>query len=56
MKKKHRPKEEIVQSTMRLPRSLWERLNHIAIDKRLSQSQAVVQAIEEYCKREGESR
>jgi len=32
---------------------LWEQINHIAIDKRLSMAQAVLQAIEEYCKREG---
>jgi predicted transcriptional regulator len=49
---KRQSKEEIVQSTMRLPRSLWERINHLAIDKRLSMSQAVVDAVEQYCDRE----
>jgi hypothetical protein len=52
MKKKAKPKEEIIQSTLRLPRPLWERINHIAIDKRLSMAQAVVQAVSEYCDRE----
>lgn len=46
-------KEEIIQSTLRIPRPLWEKINHIAIDKRLSMAQAVIQAITEYCKREG---
>jgi predicted DNA-binding ribbon-helix-helix protein len=46
------PKEEIIQSTLRLPRPLWEQINHIAVDKRLSMAQAVIQAITEYCKRE----
>lgn len=49
---KRKPKEEIIQSTLRLPRPLWEKINHIAIDKRLSMAQAVVQAISEYCERE----
>ena len=50
--KKANPKEEIIQSTLRLPRPLWEQINHIAVDKRLSMAQAVIQAITEYCKRE----
>jgi len=52
--KKSKPKqEEIIQSTLRIPRSLWTQINHIAVDKRLSMAQAVIQAIDEYCKREG---
>ncbi len=50
--KKANPKEEIIQSTLRLPRPLWEQINHVAVDKRLSMAQAVIQAITEYCKRE----
>ena len=51
-KAKVKPQEEIIQSTLRLPRPLWEKINHIAVDKRLSMAQAVIQAISEYCKRE----
>ncbi len=46
-------KEEIIQSTLRIPRSLWTKINHIAVDKRLSMAQAVIQAIDEFCAREG---
>jgi hypothetical protein len=51
-KMKAKPSEEIVQSTLRLPRPLWRKINHIAVDKRLSMAQAVLEAISEYCKRE----
>jgi hypothetical protein len=54
MKKKAKAaKEEVVSSTLRLPRELWTRINHIAVDKRLSMAQAVIQAVAEYCDREG---
>ncbi len=52
-KSKPKPKEEIIQSTLRIPRSLWTKINHIAVDKRLSMAQAVIQAIDEFCAREG---
>ncbi|HXP69654.1 MAG TPA: ribbon-helix-helix protein, CopG family [Candidatus Dormibacteraeota bacterium] len=53
MKKKAKSAEEVVNSTLRLPRPLWEQINHIAIDRRLSMAQAIIQAVAEYCKREG---
>ncbi len=52
-KTKAKPQEEIVQSTLRIPRALWKKINHIAVDKGLSMAQAVLEAIKEYCKREG---
>jgi hypothetical protein len=45
------PNEEVHTSTLRLPVSLWQRINHLAIDKRLSMTQAIMFAIEEYCDR-----
>jgi predicted DNA-binding ribbon-helix-helix protein len=51
--KKRKAKADVVQSTLRLPRALWVRINHIAAYKNLSMQQAVQQAIVEYCRREG---
>jgi hypothetical protein len=45
-------KADIVQSTLRLPRPLWVRINQIASYKNLSMQQAVQEAILEYCRRE----
>jgi hypothetical protein len=46
-------KADVVQSTLRLPRALWTRINHIAAAKNLSMQQAVQEAVVEYCRREG---
>ena len=46
MKKK---KEEMIQSTMRLPKPLWKTLNRVAASKRLSMQQTVERAVAEYC-------
>jgi len=46
------PNEEVHTSTLRLPVSLWTRIKHLAIDKRLSMGQVVLFACEEYCDRE----
>jgi predicted HicB family RNase H-like nuclease len=43
--------EPVVQSAMRLPKSLHKAISEIAASKRLSLSQAVVQAVEEYIER-----
>jgi predicted transcriptional regulator len=51
MKKKAKP-EKVIQSTLRLPESIWKRIHAIAAGKRLSMAQAAVTAIEEYCERE----
>jgi hypothetical protein len=47
-------KADVVQSTLRLPRALWVRINQIAKYKNLSMQQAVQQAVVEYCRRESE--
>jgi hypothetical protein len=44
-------KPDVVQSTMRLPRALWVRINRIAAEKNLSMQQSVQQAIEDYCRK-----
>jgi hypothetical protein len=49
-------KADVVQSTLRLPRALWVRINRIAASKNLSMQQAVQEAIVEYCRRESEGR
>lgn len=51
--KKRNVKADIVQSTLRLPRPLWVRINQIAASKNLSMQQAVQEAVEEYCHRKG---
>jgi hypothetical protein len=47
---KHRKiKTVMVQSTMRIPRTLWKRINTIADMKRLSMAQTVERALFCYC-------
>jgi hypothetical protein len=49
MTKRRQVKEEIVQSTMRIPRRLWKRINKVAEMKRLSMAQTVERALFFYC-------
>jgi predicted DNA-binding ribbon-helix-helix protein len=49
-----RGKSDVVQSTLRLPRALWVRINHIAARRNLSMQQAVQEAVVEYCRKETE--
>jgi hypothetical protein len=44
-------KPDVIQSTMRLPRALWVRINRIAAEKNLSMQQAVQEAIVDYCRK-----
>ena len=46
-------KEEAIQSTMRLPKSLWKKINRIASKQDLSMQQVVNRALREYVAREG---
>lgn len=48
---KAKPQPDIVSSTLRLPRDLWARLNHIRIDERRSMQLSIIIAIEQYCER-----
>jgi hypothetical protein len=50
--KKRNAKADVVQSTLRLPRPIWVRINHIAAFKNLSMQQAIQEAIVEYCRKE----
>jgi predicted HicB family RNase H-like nuclease len=47
-----RAKPDKVQSAMRLPTDLHRKITRIAASKRLSVNQAVVQAVDEYVRRE----
>jgi predicted DNA-binding protein len=53
--KKTLKKEKVVQTSLRLPVDLWERIRMAAYMQRLSMSQAIVVAIEEYCERDEKS-
>lgn len=54
MARRGKRKEAIVQSTMRIPRSLWQRINKVADMKRLSMAQTVERALLFYCYVNGE--
>jgi predicted transcriptional regulator len=45
--------EETKSSTLRIPIDLHKKIKRIADRKRLSMAQAIIQAIDEYCAREG---
>ena len=49
MTKHRKTKEVMVQSTMRIPRTLWKRINKVADMKRLSMAQTVERALFCYC-------
>jgi hypothetical protein len=48
-----KPKEEIVRTTIRMPRPLWEKLQHRAIDERKGIAELVLQACSDYLKKGG---
>lgn len=45
--------EEIIRTTLRVPRSLWDQVRHRAIIDRLSLQDLVIQALTEYVKKRG---
>lgn len=45
--------EQTKSSTLRIPIDLHKKITRIAKSKRLSMAQAIIQAIDEYCAREG---
>jgi len=49
MTKHKKTREVMVQSTMRIPRTLWKRINRVADMKRLSMAQTVERALFSYC-------
>jgi predicted DNA-binding ribbon-helix-helix protein len=44
-------KADVIQSTLRLPRAIWQRINHIAAYKNLSMQQAIQEAVLDYCRK-----
>jgi hypothetical protein len=55
MAKKNKPKEEIVRTTLRMPKPLWEKVQHRCIDENRGIAELINQAVLEYV-RKGESR
>lgn len=45
-----KPKLEIIKTTVRLPKSVWRAVQHIAIDEDVSAESIVVRALGEYIK------
>lgn len=53
MAKKKPEGEEIIQSTVRLTRSLWRELNHRCVDLDMSMQEGIVKAIQEFVAKKG---
>jgi len=47
-----KPKERVARATMRLPESLWKRVQHRAIDEGIQLQELVRRALEQYLKGE----
>lgn len=47
--------EPIARATMRLPQSLWDAVQHRAIDEHIPLSQLVAKALTEYLKKGGKA-
>ncbi len=48
--KKQKPKEPIVTTTLRMPRPLWKRIQHRAIDEQRGIAELILHAVTEYLK------
>lgn len=53
MKERQVSDDEIVRTTLRVPRKLWDAAKHRAIEERLPLQDLVVKAIETYIKKGG---
>lgn len=47
------PGEEIVRTTIRVPRSLWDAVRHRAIDENSDAQELVIRALQQYLKQKG---
>ena len=45
--------EEIVRTTIRVPRSLWDAVRHRAIDDNSDAQELVIRALQQYLKQKG---
>jgi hypothetical protein len=45
--------EEIVRTTIRVPRSLWDAVRHRAIDENSDAQELVIRALQQYLKQKG---
>ncbi len=50
MPEKKKAKEPLARATMRLPQSLWDEVQHRAIDERITLSELVARALTMYLK------
>ena len=48
-----RSAEEIVRTTIRVPRSLWDAVRHRAIDDNSDAQELVIRALQQYLKQKG---
>lgn len=46
-------KTEVIKTTIRVPKQLWQRVQHHAIDESVSAESIVVKALESYLKKGG---
>ena len=55
MKERRAEQEEIVRTTIRVPRKLWDAAKHRAIEERLPLQDVVIKALESYVRKGGRS-
>ena len=55
MKQKQAKESEIVRTTIRVPRNLWDAAKHRAIEDHLPVQDLVIKALENYVKKGGRS-
>jgi predicted DNA binding CopG/RHH family protein len=55
MKKRRAEQADIVRTTIRVPRRLWEAAKHRAIEERLPLQDLVIKALQNYVKKGGRS-
>lgn len=52
MKRAKREETELVRSTVRIPRPLWTKLGHLAVDMGKSRNDVILEAVAEYIRKE----
>jgi predicted transcriptional regulator len=48
-----KPKPEIIKTTIRVPKSVWQAVQHLAIDEDVTAEWIVITALAEYLKTKG---
>jgi hypothetical protein len=52
---KPKPKEEVIATTVRVPKTFWLKVQHCAVDEGLGTGELILKALAEYLKRERRS-